>query len=112
MSENEPLLSIAPTLPEPESEPQPTKPEKDAHMSLRAVAQDGTEVAFRVSPNTNLDKLMSAYCSRTGARPDTVRFLYDGQRIGKGVTPDDLGMEDGDIVDVVLQQVGGALLFY
>ena len=37
-----------------------------------------------------------------------MRFLFDGERIGETQTPKDLGLEDGDSIDVVMEQVGGA----
>jgi small ubiquitin-related modifier len=39
-----------------------------------------------------------------------VRFLFDGERLHEGQTPKDLGMENGDEIDVVIEQVGGSQL--
>ena len=109
---NEPLLSMAPTLAETPAEP-PAEPtavvvKNDGEMlTLNVVAQDGQETKFRLRPHTSLDKVMSAYCQRYAVNLQSVRFLYDGQRIGKDMTPTDLNMADGDTVDVVLQQTGG-----
>jgi small ubiquitin-related modifier len=36
-----------------------------------------------------------------------VRFLFDGERLHEGQTPKDLNMENGDEIDVVIEQVGG-----
>jgi len=36
-----------------------------------------------------------------------VRFLFDGERITKEQTPTQLGMENGDEIDVVIEQTGG-----
>ena len=36
-----------------------------------------------------------------------VRFLYDGERILEKNTPNDLNMQSGDEIDVVVEQVGG-----
>lgn len=36
-----------------------------------------------------------------------VRFLYDGERILEKNTPNDLNMQSGDEIDVVIEQVGG-----
>ena len=35
------------------------------------------------------------------------RFFFDGQAILETQTPEQLGMEDDDLVDAFLQQVGG-----
>jgi small ubiquitin-related modifier len=39
-----------------------------------------------------------------------VRFLFDGERLHEGQSPKELGMENGDEIDVVIEQVGGAQL--
>ena len=36
-----------------------------------------------------------------------VRFLFDGERLHENQTPKDLHMENGDEIDVVIEQVGG-----
>ncbi|KAJ2802075.1 SUMO protein smt3 [Coemansia furcata] len=50
---------------------------------------------------------MTAYCSRTGQTMGSVRFLVDGQRIGPDDTPQGLGLEEGDAIDAMTEQVGG-----
>lgn len=37
-----------------------------------------------------------------------VRFLFDGERLHEAQSPKELGMENGDEIDVVIEQVGGA----
>ena len=37
-----------------------------------------------------------------------VRFLFDGERLHEAQTPKDLNMENGDEIDVVIEQVGGS----
>eukprot|EP01112_Ceratiomyxa_fruticulosa_P024240 TRINITY_DN977_c0_g2_i1.p1 TRINITY_DN977_c0_g2~~TRINITY_DN977_c0_g2_i1.p1 ORF type:complete len:100 (-),score=18.01 TRINITY_DN977_c0_g2_i1:127-426(-) len=78
------------------------------HISLRVQSQDGGEVFFKIKRVTQLSKLMDAYCQRQGINPNSVRFLYDGQRIPNDRTPKDLEMDDNDVIDAVLQQTGGA----
>ena len=74
------------------------KPNTD-HINLRVVAQvkrlfkrsfpfdlllgsqDGNEVFFKIRKTTPMKKLMSAYCERQGVTPDSIRFLFHGQRI-------------------------------
>ena len=57
---------------------------------------------------TTLDKLMRAYCMRQGVAIGSVRFLFDGHRISPEDTPHDLNMEDGDTIDVMVEQQGGS----
>ena len=76
-------------------------------VGLKVVSQDGSEVYFKIKKHTMLKKLVDAYCTRQGVSPSSIRFLYDGRRIQPDQTPKDLGMEDGDIIDAMLQQTGG-----
>ena len=36
-----------------------------------------------------------------------MRFLFDGGRLHEGQTPKELNMENGDEIDVVIEQTGG-----
>ena len=45
---------------------------------------------------------MSAYCKKVGADMDSVRFLFDGDRIRPDQTPGQLDMEDADIIDAMV----------
>lgn len=77
------------------------------HINLKVVGQDGNEVFFKIKKHTALKKLMEAYCQRQGVSSGSIRFLYDGRRVMAEQTPKELGMEDGDIIDALLQQTGG-----
>ena len=51
---------------------------------------------------------MSAYCKKQGiSDPKLVRFLFDGARIAENQTPADIGLEDNNSIDVMVNQVGG-----
>eukprot|EP00484_Ammonia_sp_Unknown_P022124 CAMPEP_0197039360 /NCGR_PEP_ID=MMETSP1384-20130603/16155_1 /TAXON_ID=29189 /ORGANISM="Ammonia sp." /LENGTH=105 /DNA_ID=CAMNT_0042469945 /DNA_START=232 /DNA_END=549 /DNA_ORIENTATION=+ len=77
------------------------------HLNLKVKAQDGTEVYFKVKKTTKLKKLMDAYCARVGKEAGSIRFLFDGDRIAPDSTPNDLGMEDEDEIDAMVEQHGG-----
>ncbi|CDJ56371.1 ubiquitin-like protein SMT3 precursor, putative [Eimeria maxima] len=77
------------------------------HMQLKVRSPDGSEVYFKIKRRTKLEKLMTAYCNRLGQSIDSVRFLYDGERVKPEKTPMDLGIEDGDVIDAMVQQTGG-----
>ena len=47
-----------------------------------------------------------AFCNRNGVAMNSVRFLFDGNRINGNQTPEELEMEDGDYIDVVMEQIG------
>ena len=71
------------------------------------MSQDGTEIFFKCKPHTNMSRLMTAYAQRQGVNLKSVRFLFDGERVREDQTPKELGLEDGDSIDVVMEQVGG-----
>ena len=62
---------------------------------------------FKIKTTTQLKKLMDAYADKQGKTVSSLRFLFDGERINPTDTPDKLGMEHEDIIDVRSFQVGG-----
>ena len=48
-----------------------------------------------------------AYYKHIGRVDDELLFLHDGMRLRDEQTPADLDMEDGDSLDVMMEQVGG-----
>mmetsp|Transcript_12123 Transcript_12123/g.19422 ORF Transcript_12123/g.19422 Transcript_12123/m.19422 type:complete len:104 (-) Transcript_12123:67-378(-) len=83
------------------------QPPNREHLNLKVKAQDGTEVYFKVKKTTKLKKLMDAYCARVGKEVGSIRFLFDGERIAPDATPNQLGMEDEDEIDAMVEQHGG-----
>ncbi|CAI5971354.1 unnamed protein product [Closterium sp. NIES-65] len=76
-------------------------------ITLKVVAQDGTEVSFKVKPKTKFSKLFQAYSDRKGFKLDTMRFLYHGGRVLGDNTPAELGIENNDQIEVMVEQLGG-----
>ncbi|CRG97834.1 small ubiquitin-related modifier, putative [Plasmodium gallinaceum] len=77
------------------------------HIQVKVRSPDGDEVFFKIKRKTKLEKLMEVYCNRLGQSMEAVRFLYDGDRIHGDSTPDQLCIEDGDVIDAMVQQTGG-----
>ena len=86
---------------------------------------------FKVKKTTKLDKVFNAratgarseargrrarahpartyrYSQRKGVNSNSLRFLFDGQRVRGDQTPADIDMDDGDQLDCMLEQQGGA----
>ncbi|XP_068665502.1 small ubiquitin-related modifier 2-like [Aristolochia californica] len=87
------------------------KPDPSIHINLKVKGQDGNEVFFRIKRSTQLRKLMNAYCDRQSVDFNSIAFLFDGRRLRGEQTPDELEMEDGDEIDAMLHQTGGAHVF-
>ncbi|XP_022846024.1 small ubiquitin-related modifier 1-like isoform X2 [Olea europaea var. sylvestris] len=75
-----------------------------AHINVK----EGNEVFFRIKKTSQLKKLMETYCDRQSVDVNAIAFLFDGRRLRPEQTPDELEMEDGDEIDAMLHQTGGA----
>jgi len=100
------LLSFV-RMSEVKKEDTPEEAAAAATITLKVVDSEGSEVTFKIKRTTPLRKLMEAYCQRHSLNINAVRFLYDGDRITPDATPDLLKMEDGDLIDIAVQQIGG-----
>jgi small ubiquitin-related modifier len=77
------------------------------YIKLKVVGQDANEVHFRVKYGTSMAKLKKSYAERTGVNINSLRFLFDGRRIGDEDTPKTLEMEEEDVIEVYQEQLGG-----
>ena len=76
-------------------------------LNIKVKAQDGSEIFFKIKRSTQLKKLMEAYCQRQGLSNNQCRFIFDGERIKDDDTPETLEMDNGDEIDVMVEQTGG-----
>jgi small ubiquitin-related modifier len=79
-----------------------------AHLQLTIKGNDNDKVYFKVKKSTKLKKLMDAYCGRLGVQAESVRFMFDGDRLNPESSAEDAGMEDGDEIDAMVEQTGGS----
>jgi small ubiquitin-related modifier len=87
--------------------PAASLPPADLTIRVKVVASmDGSELYFKCRTTTPLQRLMTAFCNRQGVAMNSVRFLFDGQRLNQNQTPGELEMEDGDVIDVMVEQFG------
>jgi small ubiquitin-related modifier len=66
-------------------------------------------LAFKVKKHTPFQKIFDAYINKLTLDKNAVRFKFDGANILGTQTPDGLEMEDGDVIDVVMSQIGGCM---
>ncbi|KXT17880.1 hypothetical protein AC579_5924 [Pseudocercospora musae] len=85
---------------------QQEQPQQNEHLNIK-VTDNNNEVFFKIKRTTQLKKLMDAFCERQGRSPQSVRFLFDGQRVNPTDSPDTLEMTDGDSLEVYQEQIGG-----
>ena len=62
-------------------------------------------VQYNVLPSIPLGGVMQAFADCVSKEPADLRFLFGG-RVSSHYTPQDLGMRDGDVIEVVDVQVG------
>ncbi|KAG7570328.1 Ubiquitin-like domain superfamily [Arabidopsis thaliana x Arabidopsis arenosa] len=72
-----------------------------AWINLKVTDQDGRKVDFRMHRRTQLKKLMKAYCDRKYLDFDSTVFLFHGARFSGQQTSDEVGMKDGDEINVM-----------
>ncbi|KAH6613972.1 ubiquitin-like protein-like protein SMT3 [Boeremia exigua] len=77
------------------------------HLNIK-VTDNNNEVFFKIKRTTQLGKLMNAFCDRQGKNINSVRFLFEGTRVGPTDNPDTLDMQDGDTLEVHQEQIGGS----
>jgi hypothetical protein len=90
----------------PEGDPKP-EDQAPTHLNVNVKDQDGNDLYFKIKKHTPLKKVMDAYCERQGKARGLVRFLFEGTRVQDNDTPDSLELEDGDMIQVFLEQQGG-----
>ncbi|KAK0618597.1 ubiquitin-related domain-containing protein [Bombardia bombarda] len=88
------------------SQGQAEAPSAPEHLNIK-VTDNNNEVFFKIKRSTKLEKLMTAFCERQGKNLNSVRFLFEGQRVQPTDTPDTLEMQDSDTLEVHQEQVGG-----
>ena len=69
------------------------------YIKLRVIGQDSSEIHFKEKMTTHLKKLKESYCQRQRVPMNSLRFLFEGQRIANNHTPKELGTED-DAIEV------------
>mgnify|MGYP002033634415 CR=1 FL=1 len=78
----------------------------DGSINIRIRDQTGEETFFKVKTTTKLDKIFNAYATRKGVAATDLRFLFSGVRVRGDQTPAGIDMEEGDMLDCMLEQGG------
>ena len=83
-----------------------TKPAvtKDEVISVKIKGTDGEVVTFKVKPTTKFKKIMEAYAQRKAISVETMKLIFEGERIQENQTPQDFNMEDGDVSITIVEK--------
>ncbi|KAK1390204.1 hypothetical protein POM88_018382 [Heracleum sosnowskyi] len=84
------------------------KDEEDEKVTLRVQQQGTVDFYFTMKRKEPLQKLMTAFCERRELGDyRCLRFHLDGDRIIGNQTPNELQLENCDVIDAWSDQVGG-----
>jgi hypothetical protein len=104
------LETLAAAAPAPTSAPAPAPAPNEAlenFISIKCVDQQQREVLFKLRMNTRFDRVFARFADEMKLPVHSLRFLFDGDRVSPEQTPSGLVMEDGDTIDVHVEQTGG-----
>ncbi|XP_019582388.2 small ubiquitin-related modifier 1 isoform X2 [Rhinolophus sinicus] len=73
------------------------------YIKLKVIGQDSSEIHFKVKMTTHLKKLKESYCQRQGVPMNSLRFLFEGQRIADNHTPKEIRIIVGGPFEINLQ---------
>ncbi|KAJ1606038.1 ubiquitin-like protein SMT3 [Cryptosporidium canis] len=85
----------------------PGASDESQYVTVKVRSPDGEQVLYRIKKKTRLQKLMNSYCQRTGQNEQSIRFLFEGERLRPEMTAEDAGLQEGDLIDAMISQVGG-----
>ena len=77
------------------------------HINITVKDQGGLSMEFRIKRSTLLKNVKDEYCLTQGLTANQCRFIFDGEYLNEGDTPDKLEMENGDSISVMIEQTGG-----
>ena len=83
----------------------PTAFSDDTKITLRLRDQMRKETMFKIRRTASLREIFTAYAAIKGVDYASILFMLDGERV-YDETPASLDLEDGDRIDVFLQQLG------
>ncbi|XP_057766329.1 small ubiquitin-related modifier 2-like [Salvia miltiorrhiza] len=76
-------------------------------ISVGVKSQDGDTIFFKVAPEKKIQELLKCYCAEKNFKYKEYSFLHNGTRIQPTKTFLEVGIEDGDQIDVMGHQDGG-----
>ncbi|KAJ6431789.1 hypothetical protein OIU84_019130 [Salix udensis] len=83
---------------------EPSKPHHERAKIVISI-QDKDEVKqFRVYKDEKFERLFKRYADKAKLRIESLVFMFDGDKINLTATPDSLGMDDEDIIEVLAKK--------
>ncbi|KAI5188737.1 small ubiquitin-related modifier [Nematocida minor] len=85
-----------------EENPKPT-------LQLKVTDQTQKTSTFVMKKKTKLSKLFKEYSERAELNAHKLRFVHKGVTLSGEDTPESVGLESGDLLEVFSSQVGGGI---
>nr|XP_053775366.1 small ubiquitin-related modifier 1-like [Desmodus rotundus] len=76
------------------------------HITLKVIGQDHSEIHFKVQMTAHLKKLKESYCQRQDVPMNSLRFLFEHQRIADNHNPKEVRIEEEDVIEVYQEHTG------
>ncbi|KAF6176191.1 hypothetical protein GIB67_023482, partial [Kingdonia uniflora] len=77
------------------------------HINVTLAIQDGVPIDYRIRKSFPLNMVLQTFCKVKSLEFKEFVFLLDGQRVLEHQFSHELGMEDGDRIEVVTHLWGG-----
>eukprot|EP00762_Andalucia_godoyi_P000247 ANDGO_02411.mRNA.1 Ubiquitin-like protein SMT3 len=81
------------------------KPESTGEKIRITLRSNDQNVEFVVKPTTPFEKVFEKFGERTNM--SNFRVVFDGERVLGNQCPADIGIAEGDVLDVFVEQTGG-----
>jgi small ubiquitin-related modifier len=88
---------------------QPDQVEQSKNLiSINVTSQNYEDIMFKLKKNTPFKKIITKYCERYEITDrKSIKFIFDGDAIREDQTPEEIDMDDGDVIEAITEQVGG-----
>ena len=84
------------------------KKEKGGVMTISVLQNQSRQaLQFRIRETARLGKVFDAVAAEVGVAHNTFRLFFDGIRLNREQTAAEAGLEDGDQIDMMIEQQGG-----
>ncbi|XP_019156496.1 PREDICTED: small ubiquitin-related modifier 2-like [Ipomoea nil] len=83
------------------------KTENGSYIELKVQMQNQRDHYFTIRRNEALQTVLVGYCKLEDKEFEATRFFFDGKRVQACDTPDELGMEEEDVIDAFQEMFGG-----
>ncbi|TFK98025.1 ubiquitin-related domain-containing protein [Pterulicium gracile] len=81
---------------------------EDVKPKLNLTIQcEDQSITVKVKANTKFNKIFEAASNKFGKSLASLKFTYEGVRVLADETPHERDMEDGDVIDAHIEQIGG-----